>query len=312
MNLYDIKNQLYNGKSIYDLPLKVTFYARVSTEKTEQLNSFKNQKIYFTNKIQSNSNWTFIPGYLDEGISGTSISKRVNFNKMLLDAKNNKFNLILTKEVSRFARNTVDSLTTIRELLNYGVGVFFENDNINTFSNEGELRLTIMSSIAQDESRKLSERVKFGHKRSIESGRVLGNNNIWGYKKNNGKLEIVPEEAKIVKRIFTLYSSGNIGIRKIGHELAKENIYTKSGKEFSFSTIKSILTNPKYKGYYSGMKTTTVDFLTKKKIKLSKDNWLVYKDLNGYVPPIVSEELWNKCNYIYKLKSATSHTHDKS
>lgn len=225
---------------------------------------------------------------------------------MISDAKNKKFDLILTKEVSRFARNTVDALTTIRDLLNYGVGVFFENDNINTFSNEGELRLTIMSSLAQDESRKLSERVKFGHKRSIESGRVLGNNNIWGYKKSNGKLEIIPEEAFIVKRIFNLYSTGKIGIRKIGRELAKENLYTKSGKEFSFSTIKSILTNPKYKGYYSGMKSTTIDFLTKKKIILSKDKWIIYKDKNGFIPPIVSEELWEKCNQIYKSKSTKS------
>ena len=163
-----------------------------------------------------------------------------------------KFDLILTKEVSRFARNTVDTLTTVRNLLNCGVGVYFETDNINTLSNEWELRLTIMSSLAQDESRKLSERVKFGFKRSIESGHVLGSDNIWGYKKDKCKLVVDEEQAEIVRKIYELYATGKYGIRRIGDELAKLGYYADKveKKKFVFSTIKGILMNPKYKGYY--------------------------------------------------------------
>ena len=129
-----------------------------------------------------------------------------------------------------------------------GKGVYFELDNINTLEQEGELRLTIMASLAQDESRRISERVKFGFKRSIEKGRVLGNNAIWGYEKDNCKLKMNEDEAKIVKRIYEIYASGDIGIRKVGKKLEEEGILTKKGETFAYSTIKNILTNPKYKG----------------------------------------------------------------
>ena len=231
------------------------------------------------------------------------MEKRDNFNRMIEDAKYKKFDLILTKEVSRFARNTVDTLTTVRELLNSGVGVFFESDNINTLSNEGELRLTIMSSLAQDESRKISERVKFGFKQSIKKGNVLGNNRIWGYKKEDKKLVIVEEEAEIVRKIFELYSTEQFGIRRIGEELAKLGYYTNQHKVFAFSTIKNILTNPKYKGYYVGGKSTTIDFISKQRKYFDKEEWTVHKDDKGYVPPIVDEELWEKCNEILRKNS---------
>ena len=159
MDLYTIRNQLSTGKSIYDLPLKVTYYARVSTDKDEQKNSFANQIMYYENKIKEVHNWSFIEGYVDEGITGTSMSKRDDFNRMIRDSKDKKFDLIITKDICRFARNTVDTLTTTRNLLECGIGVFFETDNINTLSSEGELRLTIMASLAQDESRKMSDRV---------------------------------------------------------------------------------------------------------------------------------------------------------
>lgn len=306
MDLYAIRTALSTGKSIYDLPLRVTYYARVSTEKDQQLNSFQNQIMYFENEIKSISNWTFVEGYWDEGITGTSLEKRDDFNRMIQDAENHKFDLILTKEVSRFARNTVDTLTTVRNLLNYGVGVYFETDNINTLSNEGELRLTIMSSLAQDESRKLSTRVKFGFKRSIESGKVLGNNAIWGYKKDKCKLVIVEEEAEIVRKIYELYSTGNYGIRRLGDELANLGYYAdkQTQKKFVFSTLKGILTNPKYKGFYVGNKTTKIDFLSKKVKYFDEKEWIQYKDEKGYVPPIVSEELWNKCQEIYNKNSS--------
>ena len=222
LNLYSIRNVLAQGKKIIDLPLRVTFYARVSTDHEEQLNSLENQVMYFENYIKSQTNWIFVPGYIDEGISGTSVNKRDNFLKMIDDAKKGMFNLILTKEISRFSRNTIDSIQYTQELLTYGVGVFFLNDNINTFDSDSELRLTIMSSIAQDEIRKLSERIRFGYKRSVEKGIVPGNDNFYGYKKNKGKLEIVEEEAELIRLIFNEYSKEHMGTSKLGYYLFDE------------------------------------------------------------------------------------------
>ena len=214
MELYRIREEL-KTKSITDIPLRVTFYARVSTDKYEQLNSLENQVSYFKDLIKQNKNWTYVDGYVDEGISGTSTNKRESFLKMIEDGKEKKFDLILTKEVSRFARDTLDSIANTRLLLKYDVGVQFINDGINTLMPDSELRLTIMSSLAQDEVRKLSERVKFGYQRSIKSGRVLGNDDIWGYDKKDGKLTINEEEAKMIRRIFELYTTGKYGLNTV-------------------------------------------------------------------------------------------------
>src|SRR5574344_2811818 len=158
MDLYRIREEFKNGKTIYDLNLRVAYYARVSTDKYEQLNSLENQVNYFEEMIREKENWEFIDGYVDEGISGTSTNKRDSFNRIIKDAKEKKFDLIVTKEVSRFARDTLDSIKNTRELLEDGVGVYFTNDNINTLDPDSELRLTIMTSLAQEEVRKLSER----------------------------------------------------------------------------------------------------------------------------------------------------------
>lgn len=174
MDLYNIKLLLTQGKSIYDLPLRATYYARVSTDREEQINSLENQVMYFEKVIKEQDNWVFVDGYIDEGISGTSVEKREQFLHMINDAKNGKFDLILTKEISRFSRSTLDSIKYTQKLLSYGIGVHFLSDNINTFLPDSELRLTIMSSIAQEEVRKLSERVKFGYERSVEKGIVGG------------------------------------------------------------------------------------------------------------------------------------------
>ena len=310
MNLYQIRNVLAQGKKLIDLPLRVTFYARVSTDTCEQLNSLENQVMYFENYIKSQDNWTFVPGYIDEGISGTSVKKRDKFLKMINDAKNGMFNLILTKEISRFSRNTVDSIKYTQELLQESVGVFFLNDNINTFETDSELRLTIMSSIAQDEIRKLSERVRFGYKRSIEKGVVPGNDNFYGYKKNKGKLEIVEEEADLIRLIFNEYSKEKMGTSKLGHYLYDEyNIVSKTGKPLAGTVIGRIIRNPKYKGYFCAHKETTIDYHSKKRIRFKPEEWIVYKD-NVSCPPIVSEELWDKCNEVlnknsYKHKTRT-------
>lgn len=168
MDILNVRN-LMKTSSIYDIPMRVTFYARVSSEKDEQLNSLDNQISYYKNFIKQNKAWTYVEGYIDEGLSGISTVKRDNFNRMIKDAKLGQFDLIITKEITRFARNTVDSIQFTRDLINYGVGVFFQNDNINTLDEDSQLRLTIMSGIAQDELRKLSSRVKFGHQEAIKN-----------------------------------------------------------------------------------------------------------------------------------------------
>ena len=310
MELYTIRNELMSGKSIYDLNLKVTFYTRVSTSTTEQLNSLKNQIDYFKDFITKNPNWEYVEGYIDEGITGTSADKRDAFVRMIDDARQKKFDLIITKEVSRFARNTLDSLFYTRELLKYGVGVFFQNDNINTLFPDSELRLTIMSSIAQEESRKISDRVKWGHKRAVERGRVLGNSRIWGYDKHDGKLIINEKEAEIVREIFNLYCEG-YGIRKISSILSEKGYKNRNGKPFNFTSIHGILTNPKYKGYYVGNKSTTIDYITKKREWFDSDKWIIYKDEEN-VPAIVSEEIWNKANAILKERSEKMSSEDKT
>lgn len=304
MDLYRVRNELNTGHSIYDLPLKVTYYARVSTDKDEQLHSIKNQVDYYEEYIRANNNWTFTSGYVDEGLSGTSVAKRESFLRMIDDAKFGKFDFIVTKEISRFSRNTLDSIHYTQQLLGYGVGVLFQSDNINTLMPDAELRLTIMSSIAQDEVRKISERVKFGFKRAVESGVVLGSNRIWGYKKDEGKLVIIEEEASMVRKIFDLYANQNMGMRSVSNWLSKNNYKNTNNNDFSFSTIKGILTNPKYKGYYCGNKTHKYDYKLSNVKSLDESEWVMYKDKSGaIVPAIVSEEIWDKANYILEKRS---------
>lgn len=227
--------------------------------------------------------------------------------RMIEDGKNKKFDLIVTKEVSRFSRDTIDSLLYTRKLLEYDVCVYFTSDNIITASNDGELRLTIMSSMAQDEVRKLSERTKFGFKRSIERGRVLGTDNIWGYKKNDGKLVIDEEESKVVKEIFEVYANDKkIGLKNLSLYLKYKGMLNRNGNPIHQNTLKKIIQNPKYKGFYTGELSTVVDYRSKKRIFNSPSEWKVYEDTIA-VPPIVSKELWEKANkkLLERSKSAS-------
>ena len=153
MNILKIRSELRNGRTIFDIPLRVTFYARVSTDKDEQINSLENQVQYYTELIQSKPSWAFVPGYVDEGISGTSTKKRDSFLRMIADAKAGRFDFIITKEISRFSRSTLDSIRYTQELLEHGVGVLFQNDNINTLDSDSEFRLVVMAGVAQDEVR---------------------------------------------------------------------------------------------------------------------------------------------------------------
>lgn len=311
MDIYEIRNALSAGKTIYDLPLRVTYYARVSTDKDEQIHSLSAQVQYYSEFIQKCPNWTYVDGYVDEGISGTSVNKRENFLRMIHDAGGGRFDFIVTKEISRFSRNTLDSIQFTQELLRCGVGVLFQSDNINTLMPDAELRLTIMSSIAQDEVRKISERVKFGFRRAIEKGTVLGNNRIWGYQKENGRLVIDEREAQVVRLIFELYANQRMGIRTISNHLADQGYENSRGNAFSFSTIRGILSNPKYKGFYCGRKSTKIDYKLRAIKSFAPEQWVMYKDEEN-VPPIVSEELWEKANHILAKRSAKQSAEDKT
>ena len=266
MDIHEIRQKI-KISSIYDIPMRVTFYARVSSEKDEQLNSLDNQISYYTDLIKSNKKWTYVNGYIDEGISGISTQKRENFHQMIADAKIGMFDLIITKEISRFARNTLDSIKYTRELLNDGVGVFFQNDNINTLDEDSELRLTIMSGIAQDELRKLSSRIKFGHQQAIKNKVVIGNSRIFGYVKDNKKLVIEPNEAKMVRELFELYATDKYSMKQIEDLFWQKGYRNLNGNKIAHSTMSNIISNPKYKGYYCGNKVKVIDMFTKKQIK---------------------------------------------
>lgn len=311
MTLYEMKQAFSLGKTIFDLPLKVSYYARVSTEKEEQINSLENQVAFFEDYIRRNTNWTFIRGYVDEGISGTATLKRENFMKMIEDGKQKDFDLLITKEVSRFSRDTIDSLLYTRKLLEYDVCVYFLSDNIVTASSDGELRLTIMSSMAQDEVRKISERTKFGFKRALEKGTVLGTDNIWGYKKDKGKLVIDEEEAPLIRNIFDIYANDSkIGLKKLSTKLAVQGYYNHNGNLIHQNTLKKIIQNPKYKGYYTGGLSTVVDYRSKKRNFNPITEWKIYKDYEK-VPPIVSEELWEKANQKLLSRSKSASLYQK-
>lgn len=299
MDLYTVRNNIMKGVSLQELNLRVCFYARVSTDKDEQLHSLKSQISFFNDYISKVPNWEFIGSYIDEGISGTLVKKREEFLRMIEDAKRHKFDLILTKEISRFSRSTLDSIKYTQELLSNGVGVYFLNDNINTILPDSELRLTMMSSIAQDEVRRLSERVSFGMKRSIDNGVVLGCSNIYGYVKDKGKLVIDREQAKMIKIIFDRYANTTDGLSKVSRYLYSIGYKSRTGKRIDTTILTRIIENPKYKGYYCGHKSKVLDYRTKQKKRLNESDWIIYKAYDN-VPPIVSEELWERANI--KLK----------
>ena len=303
MDIHSIRQAL-RTKPIYDIPLRVTFYARVSSESDEQLNSLGNQVSYYEEFIRKNSAWEYVEGYVDEGLSAATTKKREDFHRMVEDGKAGLFDLIITKEITRFARNTLDSILYTRELLGAGVGVFFQNDNINTFDEDSELRLTIMSGIAQDELRKLSSRVKFGHAQAIKKSVVLGNSRIFGYVKDGGRLVIDEAEAPMVRELFGLYASGEYSMKQIETLFWNRGYRNHNGKKIAHTTMSGMISNPKYKGYYVGNKVKVIDLFTKKQKFLPPEEWVMFKDESGeIVPAIVSEELWDKANAVLKKRS---------
>ena len=282
---------------------KVAVYARVSTEHEAQLYAFENQKDWYEKILDEHPEWELVGMYADEGVTGTSAKKRPEFIRMIEDAKENKFSLIITREVSRFARNTVDTLQYTRLLKTYGVEVFFINDNIKTFEGDGELRLTIMATLAQDESRKTSVRVKAGQEVSMRNGVYYGNGNILGYDRTEKGFIINKEQAKTVRMIYDLYLSG-FGLNKIKFELEKKDIPTATGKsEWYVSNISKILHNPFYCGKIQYRKSYVDDFLEqKRKLNLGEKDKI---EVKGTHEPIISESEFNAVQKVFDNKLAT-------
>lgn len=266
---------------------RVAAYARVSTDQLEQLTSYEAQVDYYTRLIKGRSDWEFVGIYTDKGITGTNRKKREGFNRMIQDALDGKIDMIITKSVSRFARNTVDTLTTIRELKRHGIAVFFEEQNINTMDGKGELLITIMSSLAQEESRTISENVTWGlRKRAADGKIILPYKHFLGFEKGENNLpKVVESEAQVIRLIYRLFMSGKTpyAIADTLDEIGA--VPPCGGKKWSASTILSILQNEKYRGSAILQKTYTVDFL-EKKIKKNEGEVPQYYIENSHEPII--------------------------
>lgn len=285
---------------------RVAAYARVSTDSEEQLTSYEAQVDYYTKYIHSRSDWEFVDVYTDEGISATNMKKRDGFNRMVADALDGKIDLIVTKSVSRFARNTMDSLTTVRKLKDAGVEVYFEKENIWTLDSKGELLITIMSSPAQEESRSISENVTWGQRKRFADGKVsIPYGQFLGYRKGaDGLPEIVPEQAEIVRSIYRMCIEG-MSTNAIAKNLTQQGIPTPAGKQvWQRATVESILRNEKYKGAALLQKKFTVDFL-QKKMKVNEGEVSQYYVEHSH-EAIIDPEEWEKVQLeLARRKSST-------
>lgn len=282
----------------------VASYCRVSTDKEDQANSFAAQQRYFTQYIAAHPQWQLYAVYADQGITGTSAKKRPQFQQMIRDAQEKKFQLILTKEVSRFSRNLLDTIAYTRALKSLGVSVLFLTDGINTQDPDAELRLSIMASIAQEESRKTSARVKWGQTRQMERGVVFGRS-LLGYDVMDGKLSVNQVGAQLVQRIFHMYGEEKLGSSQIAQILDHEGFRTPSGNpHWSPGCIVKILKNEKYVGDLVQKKSYTPDYLTHKKETNRGEEPLIV--LSGHHTPIISRKLWNQVQE--ELKERGKHT----
>ena len=278
----------HNGKK------RVAAYCRVSTDSEEQLNSYEAQKSYYTQKIEDSPDWEMAGIYADEGITGTSLKKRTEFKKMITACKRGHIDLIITKSLSRFARNTVDCLETVRLLKANGIGVYFEKENINTLTESSEFLITLFSGFAQAESESLSKNVAWGKAKSAEAGKVTFQyKKMLGYRRGaDGQPEIVPEEAEVIKRIYHRYLDG-CTLGQIKRELDEDNVPTAQGVEFwSPAIIHNILTNEKYIGDALLQKTYVTDCISKKVKKNQGERAMYYVENNH--PAIISREVFDQ------------------
>lgn len=301
----EIRAELFYGKRIYDIPLRVTYYGRVSTDEDRQLDSLEHQSSYFESKIKDCPKWEYVPGYIDEGITGTRADKRPQFMKMVRDAKAGLFDLILTKEVSRFARDIVDCVQTVRDLLKYEVGVLIEDINLNTVEKDAEFRLSIMAIVAQEESRKTSERVKFGYRQTMKQGKRHGATPPIGYlfREDNNGYWIDQSKHGLVEYVFTEYAKGEKGMRTLSRDLAAMGFLGNTGKPFNPSTLERMIRNPVYKGYIVNGKTYKPSYREDRKIGKPREDWQLHYDPER-VPPLVTDELWSAANRIIRERGS--------
>ncbi|MBW9171211.1 recombinase family protein [Clostridium estertheticum] len=273
--------------------LRVAAYCRVSSSSEEQISSYNAQVQYFKNYIIENPEYDFAGIYMDKGISGTNLRRREDFNRLMQDARENKVDMIITKSLSRFGRNTLDCLNSIRELRALGVDVFFEKENIHTKTSEGEVPITLISAVAQNESLNQSENIKWGIRRKYEKGCIqsIPSGKFFGYNKDEaGKLIINEAQAIIVRRIYQEFLEGH-GYYKIAEHLTEEGVVTECGNlVWSCSTLKKILTNEKYKGDTLFQKTYNADYLTKRRIKNNGDLLKYYHEDTH--PAIIDKNTW--------------------
>lgn len=299
---YDLLRAVNSGADVQEMKLRVADYARVSTASLEQRRSFENQLETYRQMIEKNPNWTYAGTYSDEAVTGTKAYLRGGFQQMIADAQAGLFDLIVVKDVARFARNIKECLVYKDRLKACGVMVWFVKENINSFCAKDEMTLKVMAMGAELEARNARSRTRIVFVQGIQKGKVYGNSKILGYTKDHCKLVIDEEEAETVRLIFELYVHQRMGLRRIAKELAERGVTRRDGTQIPTRTIKTVLENPKYKGFYCGGKTEKLDMGERYvRRELPESEWVTYKDPS--VPAIVSEELWDEAARIRREKT---------
>lgn len=296
---YDLLRAVNNGANIQDMNLRVVDYVRVSTASREQRKSFENQLDTYRQMIEDNPNWTYSGTYSDEAVTGTKVYMRGGFQQMIADAQAGLFDLIIVKDVARFARNIKECLVYKDKLKSCGVMIWFVKEGINSFRSKDEMFLQWMAMGAEMEAENARSRTKIVFEQGIQRGKVYGNSKILGYTKDHCKLVVDEEEAETVRLIFDLYVHQRMGLRRIAKELAERGITRKDGTQIPTRTLKTVLENPKYKGFYCGGKTEKLDMGERYvRRELPENEWVMYKD--PAIPAIVSEALWDEAAQIRK------------
>ena len=291
------------SESFETMALRAVVYARVSTNDIKQEQSLENQRETYEEIIRAHKNWTFVRTYVDNAITGTKAALRPDFMRMIEDAKDGQFDIVLVKDVSRFARNIKELLIYTDQLKECGVMVFFYKEKIDTISPMSDMLLKFMAIGAEMEARNAQGRTRMVFEKGVQDHKVYGNSKILGYRKDHCSLVIDEEEAKIVQIIFDLYVNKGMGTRRIAKELASRNLTRASGTQISARTISTVLANPKYKGFYCGGKTVKIEQPDKYiRRMLPEDQWVMCRDEK--IPVIVDESLWNEAERIRHMKTA--------
>lgn len=302
MTIYELRDLLEHC-DISDIPLRCATYSRVSTEKEAQAASLINMTDDFRDFVNRHEKWAFAKAYIDDGKSGLTTKKRQDFLNLLAAGASGEYDLLVTGEISRFGRNTLEGLQNIQYLKEKGIPVIFLYDDLNTYDPDCDIQIQQKLVDAENESRKISKRVKRGHQKSIQKGHVLGCR-MWGYKKVNCKLVIDEATAPMVQKIFELYATNEYSMKQIEEIIYQEGYRNTNGRRLSHTTMSNIIQNPKYKGVYCGGKVKVIDLFSKRQKFLPEEEWVTFKDEEGEtVPALVSEEVWQAANEVFKRRS---------